>query len=79
MYRSSSKYEQIVRSLYRVNAYIPTKMGLDNITALHQHLGSPMTGLSAVHIAGTNGKVSHVLVLLGCTVLTRACHNTDGC
>jgi folylpolyglutamate synthase/dihydropteroate synthase len=59
MYRSSSKYEQIVRSLYRVNAYIPTKMGLDNITALHRHMGSPMNGLSAVHIAGTNGKVSH--------------------
>jgi folylpolyglutamate synthase/dihydropteroate synthase len=50
-------YEQAVRNLYRVNAFVPNKMGLDNIRGLHRYLGSPMDGVPCVHIAGTNGKV----------------------
>ncbi|KAG5190471.1 Mur ligase [Tribonema minus] len=53
-----SRYEHVVRALYQVNAYQPAKMGLGNISALHACLGSPMQGMPAVHIAGTNGKGS---------------------
>ncbi|CAM9212108.1 unnamed protein product [Ectocarpus sp. 12 AP-2014] len=51
-------YETLVRKLYQVNLFHPVKMGLTNITRLHEALGSPADGLPAVHIAGTNGKGS---------------------
>lgn len=42
----------------KVNLFHPAKMGLTNIQRLHEALGRPTDGLPAVHIAGTNGKVS---------------------
>ncbi|CAM9889446.1 unnamed protein product, partial [Ectocarpus fasciculatus] len=54
-------YETLVRKLYQVNLFHPVKMGLTNITRLHEALGSPADGLPAVHIAGTNGKGSVAL------------------
>ncbi|CBN77676.1 conserved unknown protein [Ectocarpus siliculosus] len=52
------RYETLVRQLYQVNLFHPVKMGLTNITRLHEALGNPADGLPAVHIAGTNGKGS---------------------
>ncbi|CAN0483736.1 unnamed protein product, partial [Ectocarpus sp. 8 AP-2014] len=51
-------YDTLVRKLYQVNLFHPVKMGLTNITRLHEALGSPADGLPTVHIAGTNGKGS---------------------
>ncbi|MFA7229307.1 MAG: Mur ligase family protein, partial [Melioribacteraceae bacterium] len=34
------------------------KLGLDNMTALLDHIGNPHSGLKMIHIAGSNGKGS---------------------
>ncbi len=50
------------------------KEGLDNITALAEHLGNPQRRFRSVHVAGTNGKgsVSHMTA----AVLTAAGYRT---
>lgn len=41
----------------QVNMFHPAMMGLSNITRLYKALGNPAGSISAVHVAGTNGKV----------------------
>lgn len=41
----------------QVNMFQPAKMGLTNVKRLNEALGSPASSISAVHVAGTNGKV----------------------
>lgn len=60
-----SRYESLVRRLYRTNLYNPVKLGLNNIELLLGRLGCPYIkeggeGRKAkiIHIAGTNGKGS---------------------
>lgn len=58
--------------LFQVNMWSPAKMGLSNITRLHEALGNPMDGLPAVHIAGTNGKVT--CITFQTLSYSRLCH-----
>jgi len=55
-----TKYEELVRKLYRTNWFNPVNLGLHNINRLHELLGHPMDRehLLLVHVAGTNGKGS---------------------
>ena len=67
-----SRYDTLVRKLYRVNLYNVVKMGLMNIETLHTVMGNPMptervspqatktkkSFPSVIHVAGTNGKGS---------------------
>jgi len=55
-----TKYEELVRKLYRTNWFNPVNLCLHNINRLHELLGHPMDRehLLLVHVAGTNGKGS---------------------
>jgi dihydrofolate synthase/folylpolyglutamate synthase len=50
-------YRQTLGYLFGLQRF-GIKLGLANITTLLKHLGNPQEGLSAVHIAGSNGKGS---------------------
>jgi len=59
-----STYEKLVRKLYMTNLFNPVKLGLENMSKLHELLGSPMNQsnkVSVIHIAGSNGKGSVAL------------------
>lgn len=53
-------YESLVRRLYQVNMWNPTKLGLETSERLHALTGHPLTKRTTpiVHVAGTNGKGS---------------------
>lgn len=58
MSTAAESYPDLIRQLYRINMYNPVKLGLDNMLALNEKLGSPMNGIPIIHITGTNGKGS---------------------
>lgn len=58
MSTAAASYPDLIRQLYKINMYNQVKLGLDNMIALNDKLGSPMTGIPIVHITGTNGKGS---------------------
>jgi len=41
----SSRYEQVVRQLYHINAFVPVKLNLENVERLHEAMGSPLAKL----------------------------------
>jgi len=51
-------YRSVLSHLYKVNAWHPVKLGLDNMHQLNKILGYPLKGIPIVHVAGTNGKGS---------------------
>jgi len=59
MIMSLSTYPDSVRFLYSLgNETRAVKLGLERVSTLLEHLGSPQSGGSFVHVAGTNGKGS---------------------
>ncbi|GBR76916.1 folylpolyglutamate synthase superfamily [Candidatus Termititenax persephonae] len=56
------KYFLAVRKLERYVRWAGVRPGLERITQLLALLGNPQQGLKAVHVAGTNGKGSTVLL-----------------
>lgn len=61
--RDWSNYEKLVRKLYMTNLFNPVKLGLENMSKLHEAIGNPMDNpdISVIHIAGSNGKGSVAL------------------
>ncbi|MGE5353419.1 MAG: bifunctional folylpolyglutamate synthase/dihydrofolate synthase [Acidobacteriota bacterium] len=54
---SDSEIKKALERLYSLQKF-GIKLGLDNITALLEHLGNPHKNFKSFHIAGTNGKGS---------------------
>ena len=56
-----TKYEKLVRRLYKTNLYHPVKLGLENMQRLNEAMGFPLNNLKDVriiHVTGSNGKGS---------------------
>ena len=51
------KYDEAINWLYNLQ-YFGVKLGLDNTRALLAGIGNPQERFDAMHVAGTNGKVS---------------------
>jgi len=66
MASSAASYSSLLQQLYRVNANNPVKMGLSNAMQMYGLLGSPISRIPIVHVAGTNGKGSVSLKISEC-------------
>ena len=55
-------YEEAMNFIQNTNKF-GSVLGLDNIKELLERLGNPQDQLKVVHIAGTNGKGSTVLMM----------------
>ena len=54
---TNSTYEQALEWLYQLESR-GSKLGLERITALLQHVGNPQHSYPTIHVTGTNGKGS---------------------
>eukprot|EP01084_Bolivina_argentea_P311937 540000_1 len=52
----SRTYEEVLRAAYSQRSQI--KMGLENMRKFTKVFGDPLSGINAIHVAGTNGKGS---------------------